>query len=260
VKRLELRNIVVERGPRALLSDVSLCVEPGEFVALVGPNGAGKTTLFKTALALFRPERGEVLLDGAPLAEMSPRQRASHLSWLPQNATLEEPLSATEVVAASRYRFAESHETSRQAALAALARVGAGAYAERSVRDLSGGERQRVLLAALLAQAAPILLVDEPANHLDPAQQIEVYRLLGKLWLEGSSLLTITHDVNLLAHVNAGDRLRVVGLSEGRIAFEARFSDTALPDKLGDLFGVRMRALGEGRARVIVPIVSTGLA
>jgi iron complex transport system ATP-binding protein len=230
-----------------------LCVEPGEFVALVGPNGAGKTTLFKTALALFQPERGEVLLDGQPLAAMSPRQRASHLSWLPQNATLEEPLSAIEVVAASRYRFAEGHAASRKAALSALERVGASAYAERSVRDLSGGERQRVLLAGLLAQAAPILLVDEPANHLDPAQQIEVYRLLGKLWHEGSSLLTITHDINLLAHLSNGDKLRVIGLSAGRIIFEARFGDGDLPDKLGQLFGVRMRALGEGQGRVVVP-------
>jgi iron complex transport system ATP-binding protein len=253
MKRLELRNVWIEKTRRALLADVSLRLEPGEFVALVGPNGAGKTTLLKAALALHRLTRGEVLLDGRPVSGLAPRERAAQIAWLPQHAAPREALSALDVVATSRYRFAESRKTALAAARAALERVGASGYAERSVRELSGGELQRVLLAALVAQQAPILLVDEPANHLDPAQQIDVYRLLGQLWRDGASLLTITHDVNLLAHVGGAERLRVAGMSEGRLVFEARYADADLPDRLGSLFGLRLRALGAASERVIVP-------
>jgi ABC-type cobalamin/Fe3+-siderophores transport system ATPase subunit len=172
---------------------------------------------------------------------------------LPQHIRADEPLTGLETVAAARFRFPESHAESKRAAERALARVGASEYANRRVTELSGGERQRVAFACLVAQDAKTLLFDEPANHLDPAQQLEVYRLLGELWREGRTLVCINHDVNLLNHLGESARVRVVGLREGRIAFEAPFSDPRLPSQLGALFGVEMDALESGTQRFIVP-------
>jgi iron complex transport system ATP-binding protein len=237
-----------------LLDHVSLSLEQGELLALLGPNGAGKTTLLRAMLGLTRPDTGQVRLDTEALSGLTARRRAAHVAWLPQHsATTADDLSAVDIVASARYRFDEAFAISEQAARKALARVGIGDAADRPLGTLSGGERQRVSLAGLLAQDAPILLVDEPANHLDPAQQIDVYELLGELWREGRSVVCVTHDVNLLRHLGAPDKVRVAGVAQGRIAFECAFDAPELPAKLGALFGVRMHAFALGNARVLLP-------
>ena len=250
---LEFRELSVTLAGQKLLDRITLRVAPGEFVALIGPNGAGKTTLLKTVLALHAPSDGAVLLDGRNVSELSARERAARVAWLPQQIRADEPVTALESVAAARFRFDESHAASRRAALSALERVGAAAYAERPITRLSGGERQRVAFACLVAQEAEILLFDEPANHLDPAQQLEVYRLLGELWREGRTLLCIIHDINLLEQVADTERVRVIGLRAGRVAFDGRFADRDLPAALGALFGIHMEALHSGAQRFIVP-------
>jgi len=250
---LEFVDLSVKVGARTLLDRITLRVAPGEFVALIGPNGAGKTTLLKTALSLRTPSSGSVRLSHRSVSELEARKRAALIAWLPQHIRAEEPVTGLESAAAARYRFRESHAQSRRAAEQALARVGASQYAERRVTELSGGERQRVAFACLIAQQAEILLFDEPANHLDPAQQLEVYRLLGELWREGRSILCINHDVNLLHHVGDAARVRVVGLRAGRVAFDAPFESAALPAHMADLFGVEVEALRGSEQRFIVP-------
>jgi len=193
-----------------------------------------------------------VRVNDSDVGRLSARARAAHLAWLPQHATLNEPLTALETVAVARYRFREAHEQSLAAARDALERAGALGFLDRRVTELSGGERQRVALAALLAQQTPLLLVDEPANHLDPAQQIEAYELLGRCLREGLGLLCVTHDVNLLAHVGDGDRIRVIGIGGGRVSFELEYSAPELPAELGRLFGIGMRAVDLDGRRLIV--------
>jgi iron complex transport system ATP-binding protein len=235
-----------------LVAGVDLSLADGEFVALVGPNGAGKTTLLRLGLGLLSPTEGELVLDGQPMGALTPRERAARVAWLPQHSPLQEALRAEEVVASARYRFGESHVRAVDSARVALDRVGAGALAERPVTELSGGERQRVALASLLAQQAPLLLVDEPANHLDPAQQIDAYELLGRLWADGYGILCVTHDVNLLRHVGSPERLRIVGIADGQLRFQLKYSDESLPSALADLFQVEMRSLESGAARLLV--------
>jgi len=251
--KLEFVDLSVRAGETALLDGVTLSLGPGEFVALVGPNGAGKTTLLRTALALRAPSSGRVLLDGTSAAQLDARKRAARVAWLPQQIRADEPVTALESVAAARFRFRESHAESRRAAERALGRVGASAYAERPMTQLSGGERQRVAFACLVAQEAEILLFDEPANHLDPAQQLDVYRLLGELWRAGRSILCINHDVNLLHQVGDAAHVRVVGLRAGKLVFDTPFDAPTLPSELGHLFGIDMDSLSGTEQRFIVP-------
>jgi iron complex transport system ATP-binding protein len=247
---LELRSVQVRLLGRTLLDGVSLSVGRGEFVALLGPNGAGKTTLLRTALGLVRPVEGEVFLGGQRIDAVPPRARAALLAWLPQQALATEALSALDTVVAARYRFDETHASARDAARRALSRLGVAALSEQPVTRLSGGERQRVALAALIAQEAGVLLLDEPANHLDPAQQAETYALLAELVKEGVGVLCVTHDVNLLAYV--AESVRVVGLTRGRLAFETRYDASDLPARLAELFGVPMDPVTLGSRRLIV--------
>jgi iron complex transport system ATP-binding protein len=249
---LRLEDVSVRRGGRALLDRVTLAVAPGELVALLGPNGAGKTTLLRALLGLSAPSSGVVRLGDADVTTLSPRARSSLVAWLPQHASGGEELPALELVMAARFRFEEPLAVSRREALAALSRVGAEPVAARALGSLSGGERQRVALAALLAQDTPVLLADEPANHLDPAQQIDVYRLLGELWRRGKSVVCVTHDVNLLRHLGSPERVRVAGMSDGKLRFELPLTSSELPSAVGDLFGLRMHAFQLGGERVLV--------
>jgi iron complex transport system ATP-binding protein len=250
---LDFIDLSLKIGERTLLDSITLQVERADFVALIGPNGAGKTTLLKLALALQSASSGRVELRGRPVFELEPRARAGEIAWLPQHIRADEPLSALDTVAAARFRFHETHAKSQSAAQQALARVGANAHASRRVTELSGGERQRVAFACLIAQEANTLLFDEPANHLDPAQQVEVYRLLSELWHEGRTILCVNHDINLLAQIAGSERVRVVGLRHGRVAFEARLGDDSLPARMSELFGIELRALEQAGMRYIVP-------
>ena len=247
---LELDDISVEVAERTLLSQIRFRIEPGELVALLGRNGAGKSTLLKVALGLVKVSTGEARIGARPVGALSGRARAARIAWLPQHPYVHEAVTALELAAVARFRFDEPYASAIAAARRALTRAGVAELAPRVVSSLSGGERQRVALAALLAQEAPLLLMDEPASQLDPAQQIATYRLIGELWRGGHGILCITHDPNLLHHAVAGDganRIRVVGLASGKILFERRFGDPELAGSLSRLYGVRIVTLrGEG--------------
>ena len=252
---LELDRVTVKVPGRVLLDDVSLRLGASDLIAVLGPNGAGKTTLVRSALGLVEPALGRVTLDGVPVASLPGRERAAKLAWLPQRGPLVEPTTALELVAAARFRFRESRASSRAAAMRALAAARADALEARLLTELSGGELQRVAFASLLAQEAPLALLDEPASHLDPARQIELYALVGRLWRSGLGVLWVMHDINALAHaVEEGEaaRARVVGLKNGQIDFVAAYGAPDLGARLGALFGVSMTAVSVGGRRVFV--------
>jgi len=257
--RLEISGLAVRIGRATLLEGVDLSLSPGEFIALVGPNGAGKTTLIRAALGLVRPFEGIVSIDSTDVGALGGRERAAAMAWLAQQALISEPLTALELTQAARFRFDEDFSQSRERAMKALERAGAEEFANRPVTRLSGGEQQRVAVAAMLAQEAPLLLLDEPANHLDAGHQIELYRLVGELWREGHGVLCITHDVNLLHHAaqERAAEVRVAGLREGRKEFELALNDATLPGALGRLLGVRIETVDVDGRRLMLPTTST---
>ncbi|MEZ4231585.1 MAG: ABC transporter ATP-binding protein [Polyangiaceae bacterium] len=247
--KLSLRDAGLSLGGREVLSGISLELGAGDFVALVGPNGSGKTSLIKLCLGLYPQGRGEVRLDGEELRSLTPKRRAAGLAWLPQRWEPSEPLPVLEVVAAARYRLREPFRVAAAAATRALDRVGAADLAERHLDELSGGELQRVLLAAVVAQEAPLLFFDEPANHLDPQHQIATYRLLGELRAGGAGVLCVTHDINLLAHIDGAEKIRVVGMRDGRIVLDTRYSDPDLAKGLSELYLAEYAEFKDGSVR-----------
>ena len=240
---LELRNVTVKARGKTLIEDVNLKLSAGEFVALLGPNGAGKSTLFKAALGLM-PCSGDALLDGRAVRGISGRERAGLAAWLPQQSQIAEPISVYQFVKAARYRFNETHSEAEIEILAALKKADVLEYLHRPVTELSG-------VAALIAQDAPLLLLDEPANHLDPAQQIELYSLIAQLWRKGRGVLCITHDVNMLRHVSSPD-VRVVGMAHGRTQFETTYGASDLPESVGQLFNVQMDVVESSGQRLLI--------
>ena len=167
-------------------------------------------------------------------------------------------------VCAARFRFDEPFSAARAAGLRFLDRVGAAGFATRDLTTLSGGEQQRIALASLLAQEAPLLLLDEPAAHLDPRQQLEIHDLLVELWREGRGLLCTTHDINLLAHALRPAELgkvRVVGLHRGRLVFACAYDAPELAAHLSGLFEISMRLVeSDGHRYFVGPAGDSGAA
>jgi iron complex transport system ATP-binding protein len=182
-----------------VLNHVSLEVVPGQVTALFGPNGCGKSTLLRCMNGSLRPQTGRVLLDGQPIAGLMHRQIARRIAVVPQDTPADVPFTVEQMVSLGRYAswglWDQESENDRRAVADSLARVGIGHLAGRFFNELSGGERQRVVIARALAQDGQVVLLDEPAAHLDIAHQLELYRLVQSLAAEGRAVLMVCHDL-----------------------------------------------------------------
>jgi len=249
---LAARGLTIRAGERRLVAELSFALSPGEFVAVLGRNGSGKTLTLHALAGLDAPAAGEVLLDGAPLRGQRRRRIAQRLALLMQAREEGLPATVLETVLVSRHphlkalqwESAADHEIAHRA----LERLGLSPLAGRSVDTLSGGEQQRLAIAAILAQAAPILLLDEPINHLDPQHELAVLELFRGLTRVGSAVLATLHDPSLAARF--ADRvLLLYGDGRWRLGPAA---EVLTAQSLGELYGTAMLELeGNGR-RVFV--------
>jgi ABC-type cobalamin/Fe3+-siderophores transport system ATPase subunit len=215
---LKIENLTVSYGPRRALEAVSLEVASGEVLALIGPNGSGKSSLVRAVSGVIPVEAGGVRTDGVDLLRLPPMSRARHLAVVPQAAALPPAFSVWELVLLGRTPhlnfLGQTSARDEQIAQQALERVDAFDLAGRRVGELSGGEQQRVLLARALAQATPILLLDEPTSNLDLHYQVSFMETVRSLaHREGLAVLIALHDLNLAARY--ADRLAL--LVEGKI-------------------------------------------
>ena len=221
-----------------VFSGVSFDIQAGEHVAIIGPNGAGKSTALRCIAGLLKPVAGSVHLHGVDTASLSRRELARRIAFLPQSQGLESTMTVRELVMTGRYPyftlFEPASSADYRAVAAALALTGVAAFAERRFDELSGGERQRALLAAAIAQEAPVLLLDEPFTFLDPAGQEDFSAVIGRLRTRrGVTVVTVTHD---LARAMS-DGCRVIGLGGGRVVMDGPAGETMTPGALAALFG-----------------------
>jgi iron complex transport system ATP-binding protein len=201
---LDVDGVSVALGERSVLEDVSLSVGAGRVVGLVGPNGAGKTTLLRTVDGRLTPDRGRVTVAGRDVHDCSARAAARLVATVPQETSVAFDFPVREAVAMGRHphvsRFGRRTETDRRRVERAMERTDVAAFAERPVTEVSGGERQRVLIARALAQATPLLLLDEPTASLDINHQVRTLELVRELAADGTAVVTAIHDLNLAAH------------------------------------------------------------
>lgn len=173
-------------------------IAAGETLAVLGPNGAGKTTLFRTLIGALRPLSGRVAWDGQPPGALSPARLAACVAFVPQQGPATVELSARDYVLLGRLArkgsLAGPSAADRDAAQAALQRLGVQALADRPLHRLSGGERQLVGIARALAQQARVLILDEPASSLDFGNQGRLLARLEALAAEGFAVLFSTHQ------------------------------------------------------------------
>lgn len=199
---LDVSNLTVKYGRHVACSNVSFSVCEGDWLMLAGPNGAGKTTV-ANAVSQAVPHKGSVLFNGEPVNELRPAERAKCIGVLSQNYSAAYSFTVEEIVRLGRYPHSRGafHSLSGEDMLKieeAVKKTGLEGLLGRPITELSGGELQRTFLAQVFAQDPKLLILDEPANHLDLQYQKQIFEQVGE-WLHnpGRAVISIVHDLSI---------------------------------------------------------------
>ena len=213
---LELKDVYKIYGDLHALDNVNFKVEKGEWVSIMGPSGSGKSTMMNIIGCMDKPTKGSVLLDGVDIAKESAKNltniRRDKIGLIFQQFHLVNYLTALENVMLAQYYHSITDE---KEAMEALDRVGLADRAKHLPSQLSGGEQQRVCVARALINQPEIILADEPTGNLDDANEEVVVELFRKLHSEGTTLIVVTHDIEV-----AEVAQRMIVLRNGKISKE----------------------------------------
>ncbi len=215
---ITLRNVWKEYDQRVVLERINLEIAPRSFIALVGPSGCGKTTFLRMLLSEELPSRGEVLIDGVPLAREPTAERGvvfQRYSVFPHLTVLGNVLLALECARGGMFArlYGRARRQAKGEAAAFLEAVGLSEHLDKYPAQLSGGMQQRLALAQALIRRPKVLLLDEPFGALDPGIKGDIHALMRRLWNETEiTVVMVTHDLGeafgLATRVLAFERLR----------------------------------------------------
>lgn len=200
----DVKNLSFGVRGQSILSNISLEIFSGEYIAIIGPNGGGKTTLIRMLLGLDKPSRGEMKLFGKKFSNFKEWHK---IGYVPQRASLVDanfPATVLDIVNMGRVSkrgiFSRFKEVDKEAVKDAMVKMDVLDLADKMVGTLSGGQRQRVMIARALASNPEILILDEPNTGVDMVSQKRFYALLSKLHLEEKiTIVFITHDIGVIA-------------------------------------------------------------
>ena len=236
---LKAERVTVCCDGQVIVDDLSLALEAGQWLMLVGPNGAGKSTLIR-AIAQGVPYTGSITLDGRDIRAYKPAQLAQRIGVLSQQHSVGYAYSVEEVVSLGRYAHAAGFLSGGDAegkarVEEALEMTGLAHLRRTSVLTLSGGELQRTFLAQVFAQNPQILMLDEPANHLDLVYQKHIFSLIGE-WLKtpGRAVMSVVHNLSLARRYGT----QAVLMDHGQSVAQGTIPETLTNENLQAVYGM----------------------
>lgn len=252
---MEVKTLCFAYGEHKVLHEISFEAAYGEFISVLGPNGVGKSTLFRCMLGLLKPSSGAAYVDGMQVADMSARQLAEKIAYIPQSHSPVFNFSVYDMVlmgtTAQTGSFASPGKRQRSLANKALDRLGIFDLADRGYASLSGGERQLVLIARAIAQEAKVLVMDEPSSALDFGNRMRVMRTVQRLTRDGYAVIQSTHDPEQ-AYMYSD---KILALQGGRVAAFGPPQETITSGLISALYGeeVEVCSMRGDSVRVCIP-------
>ena len=234
---LKGNHITVRYGEHTIVDDLSFTLQEGQWLMLVGPNGAGKSTLIET-ISMGVPYVGSIELEGQDIRRYKPAQLARKIGVLSQKNSVGYGYSVEEVVGLGRYAYTSSFLSNRDdggkdRVDRALELTGLTELRRSSVLTLSGGELQRTFLAQVFAQNPQVLILDEPANHLDLVYQKHIFSLIAE-WLKepGRAVLSVVHDLSLARRYGT----HAVLMNHGKCVTQGEINAVLTPENLRSVY------------------------
>ena len=231
---LRVENMSVKIGTDCILKDVNLHVHCGEMAAIIGPNGAGKSTFLKAIL-------GQRECEGViAFSEPGQRSKKPRIGYVPQSPAFDpsDPVSVSDLFACCMSRrpaFLGLGKAMKDTVAECLSRVHGEELVNKRVGTLSGGELQRTFLAQVFAQNPKLLILDEPANHLDLIYQKHIFSLI-EAWLKqpGRAVISVVHDLSLAKKYGT----HAVLMDRGRCAAQGKIAEVMTRERLEAVYGM----------------------
>ncbi|MDD2533963.1 MAG: ABC transporter ATP-binding protein [Eubacteriales bacterium] len=226
---------------RDILINLSFTAKGGEIIGICGPNGAGKSTFLKALGGLIRPQQGQIMINGQPLTQIKTRSLARELSFLPQDTQVPFDFPSRDIVLMGRHPYAANLAAWSAADLAIVDRcmdaAECRAEADQLVTTLSGGERQRVMIARLLAQDTPIVLLDEMTANQDIRHASLLLDLAQRLAASGKLVIMVLHDLRAAARACS----RVCLMHHGQIVADGEPVDVLHEGHIEFVYGIPVK-------------------
>lgn len=224
---------------RPILNDVSIKIKKGKITTILGPNGSGKSTLLGLLSAIYKPKKGDILIDGQAIKKMKARALAQKIASVHQQNEVPNDLTVKQLVNFGRVPHQTYFERldldDQQIVEWAMEKTKVTHLQEKAVMGLSGGERQRVFIAMALAQKTPILFLDEPTTYLDIYHQLEVLELVKQLNQdEGLTVVMVLHDINQAMKYSD----EVIVMKQGEVKKAGETSDVLSVQLLKEVYQV----------------------
>ncbi len=241
---IKIKNLSFKYNKNLVLKDISLEIDKHDFIGIIGPNGAGKSTLMKCLSGFLKIDKGEILIENKIIGKHDKIELAKRIAVVVQQPYFEFDFSVKDIVLMGKFpylKFWQNFRSSDQnATMTILKELELSHLANRRLSELSGGEFQLVMIARALNQNTEILLLDEPAAHLDVHHQIKIFSILKKLNIaQKRTIISVSHNINLAAEFC--DKILI--MSKGEIADFGKVHKVIDEKKLSKIYQVPIKVM-----------------
>ncbi|MCQ2085235.1 MAG: ABC transporter ATP-binding protein [archaeon] len=250
--QIKINDLQFSYSSVPVLKDITLDLSGAKFVSIMGPNGVGKSTLIHCINKILSPVAGTVMLDDVNVKDISLKEMAKIVGYVPYSANDTFPLTVVDTVLMGRHPYSKwnSMDEDLDIVYDTLKRLGIEHLAMRSFNELSAGQHQKVMLARGLVQTPKVLLLDEPTSNLDIRHQLDVTKMLKGLAAEKNILIImISHDINIAAKYSD----EVIMMHDGSIFAVGKPMDVITEENLSIVYGVESKVIEDlGAPHVIL--------
>jgi len=254
---LSVEGLYFNYSNKSVLKNISFNVEEREILVILGQNGSGKTTLLKCVVGILSPKKGKIKIDNLEIVNLTFKERAKLISYLPQEDSMNFSYRVIDVVLMGRAPyisiFGKPTFSDMKLAMKSLEMLNAKHLAKEIYSSLSGGEKKLVSLARVLVQKAKVLVLDEPTNHLDfKNQYLFLKRVKDIVKSESVCAIVSLHNPNLASFLAD----KILMLKNGEVVSFGKTNEVLTDSNLSNLYETHVLVKTQGRMSVIVPRIS----